>query len=712
MGGGIFNDHFLDLFQCKIDSNTISQSSGSGYSAWGGAGVYNTLNGALVFDSCSFTGNRLINTQLSGGGIWNRGQMNAVINSTFCFNTNSGVATENPTSVSNCSFISNENGITASQSLDIEDCLVTHNGVGISTGGTSVIHDCEIASNSYGITTTGNAHIYDCQIHHNDNGGFTEYCPGGWFCYVIIKYLNIGSGIKHQGDSLIVERCTINNNIGGGGSGVCVLSGNALIRSCTIYRNKGDAGAAIKNYASTVLDNCLVTNNTSHQYGVFNNIGNSITTIKNTTIANNSVFTDFDGKIFCHGAHYNTTGTSFFNLVNCIVQSVYSPLFKYYTGNFGSDSISYSHTSNGFVGIGNIAGDPLFISSIPENDTLLIPSPAHYSLSACSPCINAGSDSLTTDSLDLAGSIRKYNTVDMGALELKYDSSVTALWSSNITETDAVIHWSRSVKPCETVVFINDTTTGSPDPLAGAFYQANAVFGQGSNLNGWYCLYKGMDSTVNVSGLVGGTTYRVAVFNLILDSIYDVPALMNFTTPGILPVNKYVISDTIGNGEWACYNASNSIVVAGNGASYKINSGGSVNLIAGQTIRLLPGTTVEQGGYLLAEIRPNGPWCYETKSVATADMEPGPPGTDSGENFRVKVWPNPVSGLLNVAWSGLNKTDPVMVELRNLYGSEIFMTDVSGSSNIVLSLKNLPRGMYFLRVIQGEQSVLSKIVRN
>jgi hypothetical protein len=363
------------------------------------------------------------------------------------------------------------------------------------------------------------------------------------------------------------------------------------------------------------------------------------------------------------------------------------------------------------AGYSNINVDPQLVSPIASSDTTN-PPVSYYALSACSPCINAGSDSLCTDSLDLAGNPRKYNTIDMGALELKYDSSVTALWANNIAETRADLHWTRSVKPCETVVFIKDTVAGAPVPLTSSVYNADTVYGNGSNLAGWFCLSLGLDSITGVSGLLPATTYRVAVFNRILDSIYDVPALMNFTTPGSLPVNKYVISDTIGSGEWACYNASSSIVVAGNGASYKVDIGGSVNLIAGQTIRLLPGTTVEHGGYLLAEIRPNGPWCYETKSAATADMEPGPPDAGSAEDFRVKVWPNPVSGLLNVAWTGLNKTDPVMVELRNLYGSEIFMTDVSGSSNIVLSMNNLPRGMYFLRVIQGEQNVISKIVRN
>ena len=59
-------------------------------------------------------------------------------------------------------------------------------------------------------------------------------------------------------------------------------------------------------------------------------------------------------------------------------------------------------------------------------------------------------------------------------------------------------------------IFIKATDTGSPTVNDLQTYTANSIYGQGSNDgNGWYCIANGEPSSVTVSGLNLGTTYRV-----------------------------------------------------------------------------------------------------------------------------------------------------------------------------------------------------------
>jgi hypothetical protein len=82
------------------------------------------------------------------------------------------------------------------------------------------------------------------------------------------------------------------------------------------------------------------------------------------------------------------------------------------------------------------------------------------------------------------------------------------------------------------------------------------------------------------------------------------------------------------------------------------------------------------------------------------------------DGFRVKVWPNPVDDLLNVAWDGKGEMEQTSVELCNYFGARLSASSIEGSNNMVLSLKNLPPGIYLLKVSQGNYSGVVKVIRN
>ncbi|MBS7229519.1 VCBS repeat-containing protein [Flavobacterium psychroterrae] len=60
-------------------------------------------------------------------------------------------------------------------------------------------------------------------------------------------------------------------------------------------------------------------------------------------------------------------------------------------------------------------------------------------------------------------------------------------------------------------VFMYAGSSGSPVPVDLTTYTANAAFGAGTQIGttGWYCLYNGTGTTVNITGLTSGLTYQL-----------------------------------------------------------------------------------------------------------------------------------------------------------------------------------------------------------
>ncbi|MCX6269459.1 MAG: T9SS type A sorting domain-containing protein [Bacteroidetes bacterium] len=67
--------------------------------------------------------------------------------------------------------------------------------------------------------------------------------------------------------------------------------------------------------------------------------------------------------------------------------------------------------------------------------------------------------------------------------------------------------------------------------------------------------------------------------------------------------------NTVGSGQTTCYNATQTITVAGGGTTFIIQTGGNASMIAGQKISYLAGTKVSQGGYLHGSITTSGGYC-------------------------------------------------------------------------------------------------------
>ncbi|MBU1099354.1 MAG: choice-of-anchor D domain-containing protein [Bacteroidetes bacterium] len=83
---------------------------------------------------------------------------------------------------------------------------------------------------------------------------------------------------------------------------------------------------------------------------------------------------------------------------------------------------------------------------------------------------------------------------------------------SNVEASQMTISWTNGNGSIR-AVFLNLGSSGNASPVASTTYTANTEFKSGSQIgtSGWYCIYNGTGTSVNVTGLMPGSTYRAMV---------------------------------------------------------------------------------------------------------------------------------------------------------------------------------------------------------
>jgi len=205
---------------------------------------------------------------------------------------------------------------------------------------------------------------------------------------------------------------------------------------------------------------------------------------------------------------------------------------------------------------------------------------------------------------------------------------------------------------------------------------------------------------------IPGTDYKIRITSSSDNTVFDF-SNANFTITSSIHETLVVQNVTIGSGESKCYNATQTIYIAGSGTDFVIQDGGSVTMIAGQKIIYLPGTKVHYGGYMWGYIAPTGPFCTNPALPAVL--------TSQDENFRsieqssFKIYPNPTSGKFILELKGI--TDKVAVDIFGSHGNKVLTNVILGENKHEFSLSDLPVGVYFIRVISGNKVETIKIIK-
>ncbi len=181
-------------------------------------------------------------------------------------------------------------------------------------------------------------------------------------------------------------------------------------------------------------------------------------------------------------------------------------------------------------------------------------------------------------------------------------------------------------------------------------------------------------------------------------------------TPGI-PNDLSVQNVTVGNGSSECHDAYQTIVVAGGGTTYTVNSGGESTLIAGVKITMLPGTTVYNGGHLRAFITPDGNYCPGPQNpIFSGKPDFSTANPDILTSPFIKVYPNPASNVITIEFDHGIPED-YQIQLFNTSGIRLMTYIITGDQKHDFDLSDIAPGLYFLQVIANETTITKKIIK-
>lgn len=161
-----------------------------------------------------------------------------------------------------------------------------------------------------------------------------------------------------------------------------------------------------------------------------------------------------------------------------------------------------------------------------------------------------------------------------------------------------------------------------------------------------------------------------------------------------------------------CADALQTLIIAGNGTSYTVQTSGHVTHIAGQKIVYYPGTKVFPGGYLHGYISTT--FCNPYQHPGAAPVVAGsgesndPSGTETGF---CRIYPNPTPGNLTMELDTKSAITKVHMDITGILGEKIYSADLPGDPKQEFSLAGRPSGMYVIHVSSGENTYTQKIIK-
>lgn len=183
----------------------------------------------------------------------------------------------------------------------------------------------------------------------------------------------------------------------------------------------------------------------------------------------------------------------------------------------------------------------------------------------------------------------------------------------------------------------------------------------------------------------------------------------------IIQTDLLVSNTRLYNTDSECYNAYNTITVAGDQTTVILENGSSANFIAGQSIRFLPGFHAQSGSSAHAYISTT--FCDDLPASIVATQQIAVKSTDdvivpNEENgfipqASLKVFPNPNKGQFTIQLE--NMDSQVQLMIFNAVGTLIHQVKTSDES-LIIDLSNAQRGIYFVRAFNETEQFTQKLI--
>jgi len=181
-----------------------------------------------------------------------------------------------------------------------------------------------------------------------------------------------------------------------------------------------------------------------------------------------------------------------------------------------------------------------------------------------------------------------------------------------------------------------------------------------------------------------------------------------------------LVDTTIQNGSLTCFNASQTIIVAGDGNPVIIQNLAVVDFIAGNSIHFLPGFLAQSGSQVHGYISTDGLFCSVPFMSSIVEAPPQEKEVKFTEQLKendnlflemqVKVYPNPNNG--NFTIDLINFENKASISIYDLTGSMFFESKMEHSTSNELNFSFLRKGIYFVKVTSNDKQFVKKICVN
>lgn len=162
-----------------------------------------------------------------------------------------------------------------------------------------------------------------------------------------------------------------------------------------------------------------------------------------------------------------------------------------------------------------------------------------------------------------------------------------------------------------------------------------------------------------------------------------------------------------------CFAATDLITVS----DFIVMDGGSVTLVVGPEgrILLLEGTEVQNGGYFHAWVDPEGNYCEQSEALTAAInsfaiWENKTLETIENEQF-FKVFPNPTTGLFTIEINSRFEDSNISIEVFSILGESIMRVHLPSMNEYLFDLSDHRSGIYLIRVMQGNEMGIEKVIK-
>ncbi|MCX6303520.1 MAG: T9SS type A sorting domain-containing protein [Bacteroidetes bacterium] len=298
----------------------------------------------------------------------------------------------------------------------------------------------------------------------------------------------------------------------------------------------------------------------------------------------------------------------------------------------------------------------------------------------------------------------------------------TAVGSYYVIAENATTHCINTMDNCVEILLQPQLPVSvSIVPSANPISTGTAVIFTATPVNGGSApLYQWKVNGVNAGSNTAINTYRYYpangdVVTCVLTSnascVSGNPASSNAVMMDVtgVPVAVTVTGEVL-NLQTNCYNATQTLTIAGNGTSFTVYSGGSATMIAGQNIRYLPGTSVRAGGYMHGYITTNNQYCGQAPAIVNV-VAGEEENSISSEQTYFMIYPNPTNANFTLEQKGEQAYEKVKVEVYGMRGERLMNQYLVGEKKHEFWFSDLPPGLYFVKVYANDHVETFKLVK-